>query len=145
MVFKSVEELKQYVLSRSSVAVQKATEEAYQVIDRFVKQFYGELSPSMYRRTYQLYSSLVKTGVESTGSGWVAHVYFDIGSLVYTTRSKPSGAQVMRAAAHGGHGAQGLHVIAGGTAIWDEPIQILSTEAIEILKRMLIHAGIPIK
>lgn len=145
MVFKSVEELKQYVLSRSSGAVQKATEEAYQVIDRFVKQFYGELSPSMYRRTYQLYSSLVKTGVESTGNGWVAHVYFDIGSLVYTTRSKPSGAQVMGAAAHGGHGAQGLHVIAGGTAIWDEPIQILSTEAIEILKRMLIDAGIPIK
>lgn len=145
MTFHSVEELKQYILSRSQNALQKATEQVYQIINRFVKEFYAEYSPSMYDRTYQLYQSLVKTDVEVSGNGCTAYVYFDFSSLVYMTGSQPSGSQVMNAAAYGGHGAEGLHVIAGGTGIWSEPMQILSTEAIEILKRMLIAEGIPIK
>lgn len=145
MTFHSIEELKQYILSRSQNALQKATEQVYQIINRFVKEFYAEYSPSMYDRTYQLYQSLVKTDVEVSGNGCTAYVYFDFSSLVYMTGSQPSGSQVMNAAAYGGHGAEGLHVIAGGTGIWSEPMQILSTEAIEILKRMLIAEGIPIK
>lgn len=145
MTFHSIEELKQYILSHSQNALQKATEQVYQIINRFVKEFYAEYSPSMYDRTYQLYQSLVKTDVEVSGNGCTAYVYFDFSSLVYMTGSRPSGSQVMNAAAYGGHGAEGLHVIAGGTGIWSEPMQILSTEAIEILKRMLIAEGIPIK
>ena len=145
MTFHSIEELKQYILSRSQNALQKATEQVYQIINRFVKEFYAEYSPSMYDRTYQLYQSLVKTDVEVSGNGCTAYVYFDFSSLVYMTGSQPSGSQVMNAAAYGGHGAEGLHVIAGCTGIWSEPMQILSTEAIEILKRMLIAEGIPIK
>ena len=145
MVFHSVDELKQYIISRSGSALQQAIEQVYQIIDRFVKEFYGEFSPEMYERTYQLYTSLVKTGVQSTGSGWKAEVYFDYSSLSYMTGSQPSGIQVMGAAAHGGHGAEGLHIESGGTAIWDEPITILQTEAIEILKKMLIANGIPIR
>lgn len=145
MTFHSIEELKQYILSHSQNALQKATEQVYQIINRFVKEFYAEYSPSMYDRTYQLYQSLVKTDVEVSGNGCTAYVYFDFSSLVYMTGSQPSGSQVMNAAAYGGHGAEGLHVIAGGTGIWSEPMQILSTEAIEILKRMLIAEGIPIK
>lgn len=145
MTFHSIEELKQYILSRSQNALQKATEQVYQIINRFVKEFYAEYSPSMYDRTYQLYQSLVKTDVEVSGNGCTAYVYFDFSSLVYMTGSQPSGSQVMNAAAYGGHGAEGLHVIAGGTGIWSEPMQILNTEAIEILKRMLIAEGIPIK
>lgn len=145
MTFHSIEELKQYILSRSQNALQKVTEQVYQIINRFVKEFYAEYSPSMYDRTYQLYQSLVKTDVEVSGNGCTAYVYFDFSSLVYMTGSRPSGSQVMNAAAYGGHGAEGLHVIAGGTGIWSEPMQILSTEAIEILKRMLIAEGIPIK
>ena len=145
MTFHSIEELKQYILSRSQNALQKATEQVYQIINRFVKEFYAEYSPSMYDRTYQLYQSLVKTDVEVSENGCTAYIYFDFSSLVYMTGSQPSGLQVMNAAAYGGHGAEGLHVIAGGTGIWSEPMQILSTEAIEILKRMLIAEGIPIK
>lgn len=147
MVFHSMDELKQYILSRSQNALQKSIEQVYQIIDRFVKEFYAEFSPVMYERTYQLYRSLVKTDVESTGNGYKAYVYFDYSSLVYTTGSSPSGQQVMNAASYGGHGAEGLHVIAGGTGVWSEPMEILDgqKQAIEILKRMLIAEGIPIK
>ena len=117
MTFHSIEELKQYILSHSQNALQKATEQVYQIINRFVKEFYAEYSPSMYDRTYQLYQSLVKTDVEVSGNGCTAYVYFDFSSLVYMTGSRPSGSQVMNAAAYGGHGAEGLHVIAGGTGI----------------------------
>ena len=47
--------------------------------------------------------------------------------------------KTLTAAAHGSHGGY-----ASGTAIWDEPIGILSSEAYNILKRMLIDAGIPL-
>lgn len=145
MVFKNEAQLKSFLLSKCQNALIKAQEQVYQIIDRFVKEFYAEFSPEMYERTYQLYRSLVKSDIVSTGSGYKAEVYFDFSSLVYTSGSSPSGEQVMNAAAYGGHGAEGLHIIAGGTGIWDEPKQILNAEAINILKRMLISEGIPIR
>ena len=145
MVFHSMDELKQYILLRSGSALRQTVEQVYQIIDRFVKEFYAEYSPEMYERTYQLYRSLVKTDIQPTGNGWKAEVYFDYSSLVYTSGSRPSGLQVMNAAAHGGHGAEGLHIESGGIAIWDEPMIILQTQAIETLKRMLIANGIPVK
>lgn len=145
MVFKSEAQLKSFLLSKCQNALIKAQEQVYQIIDRFVKEFYAEFSPEMYERTYQLYRSLVKSDIVPTGNGYKAEVYFDFSSLVYTSGSSPSGEQVMNAAAYGGHGAEGLHIIAGGTGIWDEPKQILNSEAINILKRMLISEGIPIR
>lgn len=145
MVFHSMDELKQYILSRSGSALRQTVEQVYQIIDKFVKEFYAEYSPEMYERTYQLYRSLVKTDIQPISNGWRAEVYFDYSSLVYTSGAKPSGLQVMETAAHGGHGAEGLHIEHGGTAIWDEPMAILQTQAIEILKRMLISNGIPVR
>ena len=132
-------------MAKCENALIKSQEQVYQIIDRFVKEFYAEFSPEMYERTYQLYRSLVKSEIIPTANGYETQVYFDFGSLVYTTGSSPSGEQVMNAAAYGGHGAEGLHVIAGDTGIWNEPKQILNAEAINILKKMLISEGIPIK
>ena len=145
MVFKNEAQLKSFLLAKCKNALIKAQEQVYQIIDRFVKEFYAEFSPEMYERTYQLYRSLVKSDIVSTANGYKAEVYFDFSSLVYTSGSSPSGEQVMNAAAYGGHGAEGLHIIAGGTGIWDEPKQILNAEALNILKRMLISEGIPIR
>lgn len=145
MVFKNEAQLKSFLLSKCQNALIKAQEQVYQIIDRFVKEFYAEFSPEMYERTYQLFQSLVKSDIIKTANGYKAEVYFDFSSLVYTSGFSPSGEQVMNAAAYGGHGAEGLHIIAGGTGIWDEPKQILNAEAINILKKMLISEGIPIR
>ena len=92
MTFNSMEELKNYILSKSQSAVRVAQEEVYGIIHKFVKQYYSEYDPSVYERTYQLLRSLVKTDVISTGNGWEAQIYFDIGALDYTikTFTKPS-------------------------------------------------------
>lgn len=144
MVFNSVEEIKAYILSQSASAINQAKEMIYQVLDKFVKQYYAEYSPEMYERTYQLYRSLVKTDIVSTGDGWEATVYFDFNRLVYTSGSSPSGKQVMDAAAYGGHGAEGLRVVQGKTGIWNDSIVILDKQAYEILKKTLLQNGIPI-
>lgn len=145
MIFKSTKELEAYLLPKCKNALMKSQEQVYQIIDRFVKEFYADYSPELYERTYQLYRSLVKSDIVPTGNGYEAYVYFDLDSLDYVTGAKPSGEQVVSAAASGGHGAAGLRVIPRGVGIWNDPMQILSTEAINILKKMLISEGIPIK
>ena len=150
MTFKNESELKKFLLSKCKNALIKSQEQVYQVIDRFVKEFYAEYPPEgkeiVYRRTYQLFQSLVKSDIIPTGNGYKAEVYFDLSSLDYVTGSKPSGEQVMQAAEWGRHGAMGLAVADfKGTSIWHEPLQILNTEAINILKKMLISEGVPIR
>lgn len=146
MVFKNEAELKKFLMPKIENALVKSQEQVYQIIDRFIKEFYAEFSPEMYERTYQLYRSLVKSEIIPTGNGFEANVYVDIGSLDYVTGARPSGEQVVDAANWGRHGAMGLAVADfKGTSIWSEPMQILSVEAINILKRMLISEGIPIK
>ena len=145
MVFKNESQLKSFLLNKCKNALIKSQEQVYQIIDRFVKEFYAEFSPEMYERTYQLFRSLVKSEIIPTSNGYKAEVYFDYSSLVYTTGSNPSGEQVMNAASYGGHGAEGLHIIAGGTGIWSEPKYMLDSNAIGILKKMLISEGVPIK
>lgn len=146
MTFKNEKELKNFLLKKCKVALIKSQEQVYQIIDRFVKEFYTEFSPEMYERTYQLYKSLVKSDIVLTANGYEAEIYFDLSSIDYVTGSKPSGEQVMQAAEWGRHGAMGLAVADfKGTSIWHESLDILNAEAINILKKMLIAEGIPIK
>jgi len=149
MIFRSITEFESYVKSKMPGAVQMAREKCFQIIDRFVKEYYAEYSPVMYERTYQLYRSLVKSEVRATSNGYECEIYFDASNLDYkiktfngVTYPNPRGdaGATLNSAAHGKHGGK-----ASGTAIWDEPIAILSTEAVEILKSMLIASGIPIR
>lgn len=168
MVFKTQAELENYLLKQMKNAIIKTQEKVYQIINRFVKEYYSEFTPEVYERTYQLYRSLVMTKIESIGKGYKCYVYFDLDKLDYQVKSftktpvnggylnpythrvspngqfpnpKGSAEQTLTSAAHGTHG--GLKV--GNTAIWDDPIQILNADAINILKEMLIAEGIPVK
>lgn len=146
MVFKNEAELKNFLMKKCQNALIKSQEQVYQIIDRFVKEFYAEFTPEMYERTYQFYRSLVKSKVTRTHNGYEAEVYFDLSSLNYVTGSKPSGEQVMGAAEYGRHGAMGLAVADfKGASVWHEPLAILDAKAINILVDMLRAEGIPIK
>lgn len=168
MTFKSIDELKNYILRKSGSAIAMAQEKVYQVIERFIKQYYAEYTPEVYERTYQLYRSLVKSDVKPTGNGWVAEVYFDLDALDYQIKhftqwpvtsggymnpfnyavspdgsfSNPKGSaeKVLSSAAHGYHGGK-----FAGTAIWDEPMIVLWKSKRDLLKKALIDAGIPVK
>lgn len=154
MVFKNEKQLEAFLLQKCKAAVVKSQQQVYQIIDRFVKEYYAYYSPEMYERTYQLYRSLVKGDVERTANGYEAKVYFDLSNIDYVTGGRPSGEQVMDAAKEGWHGAVGdipnsdkqyKYIVSGGEGIWNEPKEILNAQAINILKNMLISEGIPIK
>lgn len=149
MVFNSMEALKNHILSCSKVAVEKAQEQVYQIINNFLKQYYSEFDPSVYERTEQLLHSLVKADIQPSGNGWTASVYFDITTLNYSMKTI-NGIQVpnkgwseektLTAAAHGSHGGY-----IEGIAVFDDPLEVLNTEAYNILKNMLIESGVPVK
>lgn len=147
MVFRNESQIKSFLMAKCKNALIKSQEQVYQIIDRFVKEFYADYSPELYERTYQLYRSLVKSDIISTGTGYEARVYFDLSELDYIYGAQPSGEQVMGAAAEGWHGADGLLVKSGntGVSIWNDPKEILDANAIDILARMLKAEGIPIK
>lgn len=153
MVFKNEKQLEAFLMNKCRLALMKAQDKVYSIIQNFVRQFYSEYSPELYERTYQLLRSLVQSRIVSDGKGYKAEIYFNIDGLKYNTGANPSGEQVMAAASQGAHGAIGQangvdlkYISSGaGTGVWDDPIMYLDAEAINILKSMLIAEGIPIK
>lgn len=145
MVFKNEKQLENFLLQKCKVALERSQNQVYKIIDLYLNRFYADYDPILYERTYKLLHSLVKSNVRPEGKGFVAEVYFDLDYL-YTTGAKPSGEQVMDAAAYGGHGAKGLKIVnGGGEDVWFTPLEILDAEAIEILESMLRAEGIPLK
>lgn len=167
MTFDSMDALKNYILSKSKIAVKETQEKVFRIIEDYILEYYTEFDPVIYERTYQLLCSLVKTAVQPTGNGWIAEVYFDAGALDYHVKHftkwpvnggymnpfngaishdgtfpnpEGSGEITLATAAHGSHGGY-----RSGTAIWDDPMKILNKNAINMLKKALIDAGIPIK
>lgn len=147
MVIKNQKQLETILLKKCRLALLKAQDEVCRIIKQFLYKYYADYDPIMYERTYQLLTSLVESRIVSNGKGYKAEVYFNVDGLNYVTGSQPSGEQVMSAAAKGGHGASGLRVMSGntGVSVWDDPVKKLNAEAIDILKKMLISEGIPIK
>jgi hypothetical protein len=167
MTFDSLDALKNYILSKSKVSIQLAQERVYLIIHKFVKEYYAEYTPEVYERTYQLFRSLVKSGIKPTDNGWEAEVYFDLDALDYQIKhltkwpvdggymnpyngaispdgsfSNPEGSaqKVMESAGRGEHGGYKV-----GTAIWTDPLIELWNNERDIFKRALIDAGIPVK
>lgn len=162
MTFNSIDELKNYILSQSGVAIKEAQEKIANIINHFLTEYYREFEPEVYVRTYQLLCSLIKSDVKSTPNGWYAEVYFDLDALDYATRVVPSqfawassdntyhrndwtkenDEWVLETAMTGSRPHGGY---ASGTAVWKESMNVLSKEGIAILKEKLIQAGVPVK
>lgn len=140
MVFKNEEQLKAFLIQKCKAAMVSAEEKVHRTIDGCLKQYYDEFDPDQYIRTSQLLHSLVRSGIKSVGGGFEAEIYFDVGSLNYTTGSW-DGKTVLKVAMessvpHGGY--------TGGTAVWTESMIRLGN-VFELLKQELIKQGIPIK
>lgn len=149
MVFKSAEEIKMYIMKNMQIAIKEAEKKAYEIISKFLKQYYSEFSPSVYERTYQLLSSLVESEIISTGNGYQVQIYFDASRLDYSMKlinGTPvpnkgwSEEKTLEAAMNGSHGGY-----TSGTPIWSESVAALDANMIIILKQSLVSAGIPVK
>lgn len=149
MVFKNEQQLESFLMAKCKNAVVQAQERVYEIIKRFLDQFYSEYPPKgkelVYHRTEQFLNSLVKSQIVPDGKGYKAEVYFNL-NYIYDSGSNPSGEQVMQASEWGRHGAMGLMVADfKGTSVWHESLAELDAKAINILVDMLRAEGIPIK
>ena len=151
------------LLQKTKNAVIKAEETVYNIIHRFVKEYYAEYDPIEYVRTYQFYQSLVKSEITPADNGqlgWKARVYFDLDKLDYymkTTRSKGTKVNdenhfddpldergvLHRILTEELHVKKPRKVYA--IPIWKESIKFLDEQGFNLLKRMLQTEGVPIK
>jgi hypothetical protein len=142
MSFSSETALKAALVAACTNAVAQVEDKVYGEFAGNLNQYYTEFMPAEYIRTGALYGSLDRTGVQSSGSGASAEVFFDTpsyqngwvplqsGDYGYATWS---GEKVLNTAMHGSHGGY-----VGGTAIWDDSISSLGGKA--GIKAMLIEA-----
>lgn len=153
----SSKQLEQMLMAKYTAAIANARDEIYDIIDEFLARYYVEFDPVLYQRTGQLLKSLVKTEVKTIGNRVEASVYFDLDSLDYSIKTlkgigtwgntyhregwtHKNDIAVFEMAASGSHGGW-----KSGTAIWDEPLALINNEWRNILKKMLLEQGIPIK
>lgn len=145
MAIKNEAQLREIIFADCRRALAKTQEKIYKIIDLYLQKFYADYDPVMYDRTEQLLRSLVKSDIRQEGNRLIAEVYFDL-SYIYKTGANPSGEDVMFQASHGGHGAKGLKVVYGsGIDVWYTPLEIIDSQAADILRQMLIEEGVPIR
>lgn len=80
------------------MAIKKAQQSVYDVIQDFIKEYYKEkvfrdengnasMIPKVYDRTFQFFNSLVKSEIKKISGGWECEVYIDYKSLDYIGHS----------------------------------------------------------
>lgn len=144
MIFSSLDEYKNYILSQCEYAVAEARDKVYKIIDKVMKQFYSEFHPSVYQRTKQLLNSLVMTDIQKTSNGIEAIVYFDATQMSHSMQSILSEEEILDLTLTGEH-PHGGYPTEKETRIWIESKKVLDEEAMGILKEELIKSGIPIR
>ena len=154
--FKNIKAMEDYIMEALYNTVESGRNKAYEVIHMALKKYYGEYTPEFFKRTEQILHSLVIGDVVSTGNGYKAEVYVNIGALNHPDifeynkngkeyKMKKSWDEekildsVMTWGSHGG--AKNV----SGTAVWTESMKILDSAFINFLKKELIANGIPVK
>ena len=155
--------MEKYMMKALRRTVENGRDKAYNVIHFSLLKFYGEYTPQFYERTKQILNSLVKSEVVSTGNGYEAIVYVDLGRLnhpkfrryqrycenprksgnlkTYYIERKWSEDQILDSVMlDGSHGQSNP-----GTAVWVESMAELDVEFLGFLKKELIRNGIPVR
>lgn len=149
MVFKSEEQLRNYILTKCKNAIAHTQEIVRQDMIQQADAFYEDYDPIMYDRTGQLNDNggqsekfIVKSPITTIGNRCESTVYLDASALNYTTGRQPSGEQVLTAAVGGGHGATNLRIMrGGGVSLWNPYLQEKSNSD---LVKSLISQGLPL-
>ena len=148
MDFYSMNDIRDYILSQSEIAIRQAQEKIFNIITDVIRQFYSEFHPSMYEREEQLYKSLVRTDVKRVNNDWVAEVYFDFTQMEHTNRNNRntwSEEKILNTALVGEYPHGGYAYATGNTQIWTESVNRVRNRATKALKDALIDNGILIR
>ena len=112
---RNMAELEKVLMEQCRKLCEFASDEVYKAVDKYIKQYYSEWTPSVYERTGAFLKSAFKTDVVKKGNGYEAVVYIDYESL--NKYKDTTGFQVVTWANEMKHG--GLDV-GTDTRVWDD-------------------------
>ena len=125
MTFKSMADLKAYILTCAAAAVQLTNLQVRQAMLAALSNYYGEYHPKRYDRIYAFLASLEAVGVEISGDTVTAKTRLSPSYLgMHYPTGTWTGQQVAEAAEAGTHGGW-----IPGTPFWTYGLQSLGGEA----------------
>lgn len=147
--FSSSAAINSYITSRLEPALVSTKLDVLKIIDKSMRDFYYDYTPSEYQRTYQLLNSMVDNGIVIGGSGGSFEIYFDSSRMSHPNPAigysgeehdvEWSEEEILSNSFIGGQPHGGF----GSNPIWPNIEQGIA-DVPEILKSSLIAAGIPI-
>lgn len=138
MLIKNETELRRVMQQAAKQAVEKAQEDIRACIDMFVKQYYAEYNPKIYKRTYQFLDSITKTNVKVRGTTITCEVYINT-ALNYNDNTETV-LDIINAGYHG-------NTSIPGTAPWQSGVEMVERMNIffNSFKQSLIAQGFDVK
>ena len=86
VTFNNLDEVYKYLEEQAESILWWVQMEVYDIVQKFVDDYYKEYSPDFYERTYQLYESLIRSDIKKIGNTYIAEVYFDKSKLDYSMK-----------------------------------------------------------
>lgn len=139
---RNIAELEKALNNVTYMAIKKAQQRVYDVIQDFIKQYYEEkvfrddmgnpsVIPKVYSRTYQFFNSLVKSEIKRINGGWECEVYIDYEKLNYDVHS---GLDVVTMISEGFHADTSMnngiyetpHDIDTQGEFWDDSLYVIN-------------------
>lgn len=143
MIVKNQSELNRALKLVAEKALRDAQNEVHICIEKFVKQYYAEYSPTVYKRTYQFMESIIKAGVKTHGYTVTCEIYID------TRMDYEAPTQAVIEMINAGYHAMkkmGAPRDIKGTKVWDESISFVEKYQvfIETFRQSLISQGLTV-
>ena len=150
-VIGSTNDLNKILELRIKQALKMTQNEIFKVLQKHITEYYKEpvfrdgtsAIPMMYKRTYKLLNSLIKTDIIKNGNVLSCTVEIDSNYLNYEYMGGMSGLDVMLSANERFHGWS----IEGDIQIWDDALAELGLKPgiLYLMKSNLKKCGVPIK
>lgn len=150
-VIGSTNDLNKILELRIKQALKMTQNEIFKVLQKHITEYYKEpvfrdgtsAIPMMYKRTYKLLNSLIKTDIIKNGNVLSCTVEIDSNYLNYEYMGGMSGLDVMLSANERFHGWS----IEGDIQIWDDALAELGLKPgiLYLMKSNLKKCGVPVK
>lgn len=142
VVIKNPSDLTIVFKKRVALALNATQDVIYRTLQEKLSEYYYEITPKVYDRTYKLFNSIIKTEIITTGDGFSCTVEVDPSYLDYTYKGGATGLEVWNWANANSHGG----TVSGNIEVWNNAIDALGGKngIINLMKQNLQKYGVPV-
>lgn len=142
VIIKNPSDLTMVFKKRVTLALNATQDIIYKALQEKLSEYYHEITPMVYDRTYKLFNSIIKTEIIATGDGFSCSVEVDPSYLDYTYKGGATGLEVWNWANAKSHGG----TVEGNIEVWNNTMDSLGGEngIINLMKQNLQKYGVPV-